>query len=226
MGSAVSLLSSIPCSLQSILLYLTVIPPHEASSMIVPPPVIIAGVSTCNTIDADQLVQQRISYDRSTLMAIQGSTACPVPKKLRKNLFHNHIWGQHHGCPPSGCLVLDCPKISSSRIQVRVETRAETKRNQTGITWANLVVLTDTYAVADSFIAEPPSTLSEYAIPIVRVPRAPSHITVARPNSDNISRVERAPHVHMKKLSFCLLNVRSLGSDSKTAQINDFITQV
>ena len=117
----------------------------------------INTVSMCSTDNTCQASQQKISYDRSTLQAIRGSIACPVTRKLRKNLFHNHVWGQHHGCPQSVCRAHDCPKIPSRQIQVRVESRSEIMRNETGITWANLVVLVDSCPVADSNICQGPS---------------------------------------------------------------------
>ena len=45
---------------------------------------------------------RRITYDRNHLLSNQ-ETNPSVIRKVRKTLFTDHIWGQHHGCHPKTC---------------------------------------------------------------------------------------------------------------------------
>ena len=160
---------------------------------------------------------------------------CNVTRKLRKTLLSHGLWGQHHGC---GCVdnpVRGSPHTQPKKIDVRISlthVRGAHKRK----TFRHrdlLMVPNDDGPDASITISEPAISNNTMVTPELPSTLKCSHIPVVsrdrlKPDPPaNKERVllslNRAPDTTTSKLNICLLNIRSVGDDTKAGKIRDLV---
>ncbi len=166
---------------------------------------------------------------------------CNLDHDVRKTLLSCGIWGQHHGCHGVDNPVRGSPHNQPRTINVhltwfylrRVHRITNRRRFVLPVrsdhdTYAALLAKQDSPSSSDSGQTDVAEGAMGDCMASINVVTSYGEAGADHRNRamdlNNLVRIQRTGNKHSKQLNFGLLNVRSIGDDTKSGQVHDFVT--